>query len=201
MVCPNCKFENRNTNIKCEKCGTVLIEDEPFEDIPMEPDFKENIVTDAKATGIVNIFSGVLSTIVSVFFVGFIGYIFLGTKSEEPVQKLVLLPFLICGVIELFNSILYIVKGVKNIRDSKVSVTGEIDIDKFREDENKINKNQNVLFKSYMIVFLLFWFGFLIFFDIQAIKSWSNGGNQLFFFSLIFWAAGVFCFIKEFKSK
>lgn len=147
MICPNCKFENKNTNIKCEKCGTVLIEEEPFEDIPVEPYFEENIIIDAKAQGISNIFSGVLSTIVSVAFVGFIGYIFFGTKSEEPVQKLVLLPFLICGIIELFNSILYIVKGIKYIQNSKVNVAGEINLNKYRNIEMmKIRLIKNKMF-------------------------------------------------------
>ncbi len=202
MVCPNCKSENKNTNIKCEKCRTVLIDESEFEDIPEELLIDEtDPVTDAKVSGAANIFRGTVYAIVSIIFINFIGYLFFSTESGDIVSKIVLLPFLICGIIIFISSITYLIGGIKNIRNVKETVGGEVDIEKIREDENRMNKGQNILSKMYMSVFMVFWFGFLIVFDVNAIKSWSNGGNQLFYFSLMFWIVGIFSFIQAFRKK
>ncbi len=202
MICPNCKSENKNTNIKCEKCGTILIDESEFESIPEEILIDEtDPVTDAKVGGAVNIFRGTVYAIVSIIFINFIGYLFFSTESGDVVSKIVLLPFLICGIIIFISSITYLIGGIKNIRTLKETVGEEVDINKIREDEEKTYRSQNILSKMYVGVFMIFWFGFLIVFDVNAIKSWSNGGNQLFYFSLIFWIVGIFSFIQAFRKR
>jgi len=74
-------------------------------------------------------------------------------------------------------------------------------MDKVKKSEKNFKKVRNIVNYIYIFCFLLFWFGFLIVFDTVAIKSWSDGGNSMFFSSLIFWAVGIYILINNIKKS
>ena len=127
---------------------------------------------------------------------------FVFIKGANTFTRVVIIPFLICGIAVLIKglSLLFqginMMKAVKNVEDGNFSNAVEI-----KKTHKKIIKADNFTNNLYIFGFLIFWFGFLIVFEYLAIKDWSNGGSPMFFFSFIFWIAGIFILVKNFKKK
>ena len=100
--------------------------------------------------------------------------------------------------LELAKSGLTYFKTIKNTNDY---VNGKLNMDKVKKSEKNFEKVENIVNYIYIFCFLLFLFGFLIVFDTVAIKSWSDGGNSMFFSTLIFWAAGIYILINNIKKS
>jgi len=182
VICPNCKTENKCTNIRCEKCGKNLALESKVE--PSAKTF-ENLF----ALG--QIFSGIMAIIVGAMLSSF--FIFCIIKGADTITKVTAIPFLICTVSAFIYGTIMIVKCICE----KENVSSK----KPKTNKNKvINKLENFALNLYNFGFFIFWFGFLIFYDILAIKSWTDGGNQLFFFSLFFWLVGIIMIKGEFKK-
>lgn len=181
IKCPNCGKENSFTNIKCVNCGTQLIADELLQN--EEHNLSSDKQTDYQDFNIryeelvMKIIGGIIFLIFSVFIV---------FKGADFITKLFGMPFLICSCAILFSTILNLVQAI-NMKYKVAKV-----------EYNVTNTRKYINYVSFF-GFILFWFGFLIAFDIIAIKSWSNGGNLMFFFSLIFWAVGIYIIIRKIK--
>ncbi|MDD6224343.1 MAG: hypothetical protein PUB18_05010 [bacterium] len=197
VKCTNCGNNNINTNIRCEKCGEQLISNEELDS--MNPIIQEDTVSDAKIDSVATIFSGIVITLVGVIFSGVASmFVF---KGADSATKMVGIPFLIYSMAILINSISMIMKGININRNTNDYVNGKLDIDKVEKSEKNFKRMQNIVKNIHIFAFLLFWFGILIVFDMNAIKSWSDGGNQKFFFSIIFWITGIYILINHFKKN
>lgn len=200
VKCPVCGNENINTNIKCEKCGEQLISQEQIQDIDLAllDDVQDDPVDIAKAESFAQIISGIGTIIVGGVFSGVLAMAFF--KGADNITKIVSIPFLICGVAVLIYGISTIIKGININKNTNDYVNGKLDMNKVEKSEKNFRKISTIVNNIYVFGFLLFWFGFLIVFDISAIKYWSNGGDLLFFFSIIFWIVGIYLSINKFKK-
>lgn len=152
---------------------------------------------DAKIDTFITIFSSIRN-IIGGFIVSWF-CLFMFVKGADTFSKVVIIPFLICGLAVLITGFSHLFKGINMMKTAKSKEYG--DFTKADETENKqeqIVKVEKIGVKLYVAGFALFWFGFLIVFDYFAIKSWNDGGTVLFFFSLIFWIAGII-FLKNNK--
>lgn len=71
MICPNCKKENKNTNIRCEYCSTELIDIKKHDELGFDlKDYKEVVVPTKKFNMVANILIFLFS-LCFVFFVLF----------------------------------------------------------------------------------------------------------------------------------
>ncbi len=127
------------------------------------------------------------------------GCFFIKGLGKTSSGKLILLPFVICGVAFILRGIVLLIRGLQ-LR--KISKNGVEDLSHERIIEENTRFFQRVSFTSklYLFGFFLFWFGFLVFFDYLAIKSWNDGGVQLFLFSLLFWYFGIRVLYKRWKQ-
>ena len=116
------------------------------------------------------------------------------TNTSDNFTKVIIIPFLICGDAILIKGIVTLFQGFKMLKSRK-NIRNEIE-----DIEQKITKINHITTKLYTIGFSIFWFVFLIVFDYLAIKEWQNDGSTLFFFSFIFWIAGIFIVVKNFKK-
>lgn len=137
----------------------------------MNKEDKEN-----RITIVFKFLSSIRNLIVSIFFT--LTCLWVYNKSTEFFEKIVIIPFLICGIAALIFAIINIVKTFK-----------------FSEIFNKL---ETVFYYLYLIGFSLFWYGFLIFFDYMAYKK---GDISLVLFSLIFWIGGTFLIYKKIKER
>ncbi len=198
VKCPNCGNENLNTNIRCESCGTQLITNEQNQNIDLNSNTQFNSVWDVKIYPFEEIFSGIVTTITGAIFSGFSSMLIF--RGVDNITKIVGIPFLICGLAVLIYGISSIVKGIKEKKNINNYINGKLNRDKVEKSKKNFMEVKNLVHHIYTFGFLLFWFGFLIVFDVIAIKSWSNGGNSLFFFSLIFWFVGIYILINNIKN-
>ncbi len=201
MLCPKCNFDNKSTNIRCEHCGEQLITEDQMQDIDLNPSFntQQNPIQDAKIESFAEVFSGIGTTIGGAIFSGVSSmFVF---KGANNITKIVGIPFLICGIAVLIYGISMIVKGINTKKNTNDYVNGNLDMDKVEKSEKNFEKVGNVVNYIYIFGFLLFWFGFLIVFDTIAIKSWSDGGSSMFFFSLVFWIVGIYVLISNIKKN
>ncbi|MBQ9833592.1 MAG: hypothetical protein IJO33_00130 [Bacilli bacterium] len=159
-----------------------------------------NQINDVKTEAFITLFSSIGTIIGGLVFSGFCFLVFI--KGADTFTRVVIIPFLICGIAVLIKglSLLFqginMMKAVKDVEDGNFSNAVEIE-----KTHKKLIKADNFTNKLYIFGFLIFWFGFLIVFDYSAIKDWSNGGSSMFFFSFIFWIAGIFILVKNFKKK
>lgn len=202
VKCPNCGNENLSTNIRCEKCGKQLITEDQMQTMDLKPslNIQQNPVQDAKIESFAEVFSGIWITIVgAIFSVGSSMFVF---KGVDNITKIAGIPFLICGIAAvLIDGIPMIIKGINTKKNTNDYVNGKLNMDKVKKSEKNFKKVRNIVNYIYIFCFLLFWFGFLIVFDTVAIKSWSDGGNSMFFSSLIFWAVGIYILINNIKKS
>lgn len=202
VKCPNCGNENLSTNIRCEKCGKQLITEDQMQTMDLKPslNIQQNPVQDAKIESFAEVFSGIWITIVgAIFSVGSSMFVF---KGVDNITKIAGIPFLICGIAAvLIDGISMIIKGINTKKNTNDYVNGKLNMDKVKKSEKNFKKVRNIVNYIYIFCFLLFWFGFLIVFDTVAIKSWSDGGNSMFFSSLIFWAVGIYILINNIKKS
>ena len=192
VKCPNCGSENLSTNIRCENCGAQLIMEEQASNTQFDPSEDTNI------NSFMEISSGIGATIGGAIFSGFSSMLVF--RGADNITKIIGIPFFICGLAALFYGIILIIKGIYTKKNNNDYVNGKLNKDKVEKSEKNFEKIENFVNHIYVFGFLLFWFGFLIVFDSIAIKSWSDGGNLMFFFSLIFWLAGIYILIKNRKN-
>lgn len=201
VMCPNCGNENLSTNIRCEKCGKQLITEDQMQTMDLKPslNIQQDPVQDAKIESFAEVFSGIWITIVgAIFSVGSSMSVF---KGVDNITKIAGIPFLICGIAALISGISMIIKGINTKKNTNDYVNGKLNMDKVKKSEKNFEKVENIVNYIYIFCFLfLFLFG-LIVFDTVAIKSWSDGGNSMFFSTLIFWAAGIYILINNIKKS
>lgn len=134
-----------------------------------------------------------------VIFSGFCLWIFI--KGADIITKCVIIPFLLCGISILFNGLIVLFKGLNILKEQKRIEEGIFsNKDKFENTDKMLNKLESFTKKLYLMGFFIFWFGFLIVFDYVAIKAWTNDGKFLFYFSIIFWIAGIVVLVKNIKK-
>lgn len=201
VKCPNCGNENLSTNIRCENCGKQLITEDQMQTMDLKPslNIQQDPVQDAKIESFAEVFSGIGTTIGGAIFSVVSSKIVF--KGADNITKIVGIPFLICGIAVLIYGISIIIKGINTKKNTNNYVNGKLNMDKVKKSEKNFEKVGNIVNYIYIFGFLLFWFGFLIVFDTVAIKSWSDGGNSMFFFSLIFWAVGIYILINNIKKS
>lgn len=132
--------------------------------------------------GIINF---IIGSILTIFF-----FILL-IKSNN--SKLLMLPFIIISIIITINGITNILKDI-NLNSQKTN------IDRIGNIQNLQKIEKKSLF-IYYISFYIFWFTLLIIADIEAIKTWNNGGKFIFLFSLLFWIPGIISMKKLIKTN
>jgi len=200
VKCPNCGYDNLSTNIRCVNCGEKLIIEEQVQDIDLNVllNTQQDSVHNVKIESFVGIFNGIINTIKGIILsVVSSMFVFRGTNN---ITKIVGIPFLICGIVVLIYGISIIVRGIIKGKNANDYVNGNLDMEKVEKSENNFRKIGSFVNYIYIFGFLLFWFGFLIVFDTVAIKSWSDGGSLMFFFSLIFWVVGIHMLLKTIKK-
>ncbi len=195
VKCSNCGNENISTNIRCEKCGKQLISDEEINNMNL---IQQDPIKNSKIESGLTIFGGVRTIFVGAVFSGISSLLVF--KSSDSITRIVGIPFLICGVAVLIYGILLIIKGINTNKNTNDYVDGKLDMNKVEKSEKDLEKAGTIVNSIYIFGFLLFWFGFLIVFDISSIKTWEDGGNQMFFFSIIFWLVGIYILINKVKK-
>lgn len=141
---------------------------------------------------ILEVLQGIGTIIGGGIFTGVCGWIFI--KAADSISRIVVIPFLICGLAVLIKGIVNLAQGLnlrKGMNDDNVSAESVFD------KHEKLNIADKIFSKLYILGFLLFWFGFLIVCDYIAIKQ---GQMSMLAFSLIFWVAGIYVAIKNFKG-
>ena len=200
VKCPNCGNENLSTNIRCEKCGKQLITEDQIQDMDLNSAIyiQQDPVQDAKDTSLAEVLSGITTIFEGVIFSGVLSMI--AFKVANNIAMIAGMIFLICGIVLIICGISMIIKGINTKKNINDYVNGKLNMDKLEENEKNFKKIEIIASCIYPFCFLLFWFGFLIALDTAAIKSWSGGGNILFFFSLIFWVVGIYTLINTIKK-
>ena len=115
------------------------------------------------------------------------------TEGVNSVIKIILIPFLGAVIWGTLSAVLSSMEDIRQLKSHSEQSDEELKLSAY----NRIQKSLDIAFK---FSFLGYWFGLLIVGDIQTFKTWNDGGNQLFFFSLIFWAYGIFLLIKTIKG-
>jgi hypothetical protein len=139
---------------------------------------------------------GIVTLIVSVIYLGSCSVVYFFFDDE---LRLFIIPFVIVGISNLIKGILLIKQG-KNMAVFSDPNAVESDIVKATSSNARIDKF--LLFSEYIytLCFFIFWFGFLIFFDMEVLRESSGEPDMMFYFTLIFWAVGIYAFIKKTKE-
>lgn len=159
-----------------------------------------NQINDVKTEAFITLLSSIGTIVGGLIFSVFCFFVFI--NGVDTFTRVVIIPFLICGIAVLIKGLLLLFQGinmmkaVKNVEDGNFSNAVEIE-----KNHKKLIKADNFTNNLYIFGFLIFLFGFLIVFDYLAIKDWSNGGSSMFFFSFIFWFAGIFIFVKTSRKN
>lgn len=132
--------------------------------------------------GIINLIIGIILTI-----------IFFNILIKSNNMHFIIIPFLIVGIIITINGVTNILKDL-NLNSERT------DIDRIGNIE-KLQKIEKKSLSIYYISFFIFWFTLLILGDIEAIKTWHNGGKYIFLFSLLFWITGIISIIILIKAN
>lgn len=149
---------------------------------------------------ILNIISGIFSILPGIALVIFC--IFLMTKGAGNIEKILTIPFGFCALAVIIKGLSLFFQGINLIIYLyKIKKEDYQELKLIEKNSTKLIKTNNLSNKIYVIGFLTFWFGFLIFFDYLSIKNWNENGRQLFFFSLVFWIAGIYVIFKNFKKN
>lgn len=133
--------------------------------------------------------NGIITLIVGIF----LTIVFFNILINSLNMKYLMIPFIIISIILIINGITNILKDF-NLNSKRT------DFDKIGNIENlqKIEKKSKYI---YYLSFFIFWFIILILGDIEAIKTWHNGGKYIFLFSLIFWLTGIISIILLIKAN
>ncbi len=200
IKCPNCRHENKNTNIRCEKCGKQLITEEQMQAMGLKSSLntQQDLVQDAEIGYKAEVISGIGTAIGGIYSSVSSMKVF---KGEDKITKIVGITFFVIGIAILIYGISMIIKGINAKKNNNDYVNGKLNMDKVEKNEKDFEKVGNIINYIVIFCFLLLWFVFLIVFDTFAIKSWSDGGNSMFFFSLIFWVAGILLLINNIKKS
>lgn len=146
------------------------------------------------------LFKAIKNIIVGIIFSSVFIYIFI--NGADTFTRVAIIPFFIGSTSILIKHAWLLIKEIiiiKSIKNNENNNSFDIlESGKSYDISTKINKLANNI---YVFGFLIFWFGFLIVFDYSAIKDWNDGGNSMFFFSIIFWIVGISIFIKNFKRN
>lgn len=197
MICPKCHYNNRDSSQKCISCGSSLVNDNSSikeEDTSSKINL-QNINPFSFIEVIQNIITGILSVIVGFYFT--ISLLSFAFTTKEMIIKIVIIPFLICCIAVVILGIERLLNIVNHIRVIKEFRNGNVEKANILAEKGK---HSLIGYYIYQFGFFLFWFGVLSFCDYYAIKTWSTGGNQLFFFSLLFWIVGIYIFLKNRKE-
>lgn len=166
-----------------EKCESNDVTVYQYEDKYYVTDFKisnENIESKGRKSVAneentyepIHIFQSVIEAISGAIFIAIMTW--LEIKAADNVTRIIMIPFFIAGMGVFLQGVLPLV----------------------------FYKNQKIVAnmgkKIYLFGFLLYWFGFLIVWDISAIRNNEIG---MFLFSLIFWGAGIWILVSNFKKK
>mgnify|MGYP004503281023 CR=1 FL=1 len=119
---------------------------------------------------------------------------FLVDITDTSMPRVVIIPFLICGLAVLIKGTVSLSQGLnikKGMKDESISAESVFD------KHEKLKITDKIFSKLYVVAFLIFWFGFLIAFDYFAIKQ---GQMSMLAVSLIFWIAGIYIAIKKLKE-
>ena len=154
---------------------------------------KQSFIRYAKIVSFAEVSKGIGYTIGGVILSG-ISYMFV-FRGADYITKIIGIPFLICGLSVLIYGILIIIAGVNTKKHTADYINGKLDTKKVKKIESNIKKGGNFVHYIYTFGFAIFWFGLLIVSDITYIKSWSDGGDFMFFVSLFLWIIGI-CVIK-----
>lgn len=200
VKCPKCGRKNLVTNIKCENCGEKLLSEEEIKDMDLDilTNEPKDPVADARIEAIGECVSGIFN-IIGGSIVSFVILYGLFTDPNKN-NRFFLIPFLVCGIAVVIWGAARIVKGIKEMKYVGDYIKGKVDIDAVKKSEKNTNKAINLTKYIYFFGFFILWFGFLIAYDIEAIKSWNDGGNVSFILSLIFWGVGIFALVKNLKK-
>lgn len=160
----------------------------------------KNKISEVKLDAKIKIYMGIVTLIGSIPFCAFCG---LGIiKGADIFTKIVMIPFFICSIAMFFKSFSILIQGVNMLKTlNHIENEEDFEIDKAQRKYKNIEKAKVFTNKLYLIGFFIFWFGFLIVFDYLAIKDWNNGGNRMFFFSLLFWVVGIYFIKNNIKRK
>ena len=202
VKCPVCGSENKNTNIACEKCGNKLIDEEQIQKLINEEQIQKvysNITADISQKYFSLITTGAAQAVAGIAISALLIYFEFNSGNRQT--RMILIPFIILGVLATAYGISQVVEG-KNIKKRLNDLSiDNLDVKKIEQNDKETTGISTIFFKLYLGVFLLFLFGTLLITDISAIKEWSDGGDSTFFCTIIFWAAGIYVVIKEFKKK
>lgn len=197
MICPGCNFNNNDSNIRCEYCGTQLKNTPQINQDPnslVTPMAEEN-KTESNVIELVGAMKGINYIIVG----GLIAFpsiksVFSGSIISISIF-LVGISLCLYGISPIISLIIKN-KTVKDLQNGKIITDQEL-----QSRNKKAESIKNIGYKIYLIGFSIIWFGFLILLDFIFIGVWENGGNTMFLFSLIFWVAGIFALIKNLKKN
>ena len=147
-----------------------------------------------------NIINGIFTLIPGIALLIFCLFLFF--KGAGIIEKVISIPFGFIAIAIIIKALSMILQGINLIiYIHKIKKEDYNKITKIENNSNKLYKTSNISNYIYIIGFLIFWFGFLMIFDYYTIKFWNDNGSQLFFFSLIFWAAGIYIIYKNIRQK
>lgn len=197
--CPNCGNDNKSTNARCEVCGELLIavkqlqktnSNSPVNILP------EHIKNERRSS-LKEIFDGIATTIMGAFACFFVFFFMIHGGN---IAKIVLIPFLICALSIPIYGIAKLIYSINKMKNTYDYANETLNMDKVEKNRKTFEKTRKIA--AYILAFGVFLFccGFLIVFDIEAIKTWSNGGSSMFFGTLICWFICIFIFVFIFKQ-
>ena len=176
MKCPYCSNEIKNGSKECEICGVSL-----------ENSVYRNLGIPTGKT--IDKFGGVIFLLSSLVAIAFgIAWTWI-TLSFVSYDLFPLYGFTVVGIGVILYGICYLLTSIDMI-------TGN---NKF---ESTLEKLTPLLPKIMLLGFFTFWFGILIIADYQILTNLdSNGGMPTFFFTLIFWVAGIIGLVAGLRKK
>ncbi len=120
-------------------------------------------------------------------------------RGDDLFTRLMLMPFLICGIAVLIKGVVGIMIGIVKSDSFNLNHDQDPRHVKRAQIKHKLKKTRYLAGKVYHMAFYIYWFGFLIVFNYYCFKQINEDGLGLFLFSLIFWAMGIYMAYKKFK--
>ena len=177
MKCPYCGNEIPDKSEQCDICGVELTKEDT------------NGLTNIATSKTIDKFGGIYFIICGLFTIGF-GIAWTVAISGMLAFKFIpIYGFAIIGIGVMAYGLTYILTGFDLF-------TGKNTFDKVTEFLNAS--------VSYIMLsgFAVFWFGVLIIADYQILTHpEENGGMGTFYFTLIFWLAGIVLLVNNIRKK